>query len=46
MVEVAVSDYFEAPDTQEAQHLFGEILGTLKVSLNHLQASHWLTGVP
>ncbi|XP_068569164.1 F-box only protein 41-like [Cebidichthys violaceus] len=31
MVEVAVSDYFEEPDTQEAQHLFGEILNTLKV---------------
>ncbi|XP_029283562.1 F-box only protein 41-like [Cottoperca gobio] len=30
-VEVAVSDYFEEPDTQEAQHLFGEILNTLKV---------------
>ncbi|XP_041842103.1 F-box only protein 41-like [Melanotaenia boesemani] len=31
MVEVSVSDYFEEPDTQEAQHLFGEILSTLKV---------------
>ncbi|KAI3375796.1 hypothetical protein L3Q82_003740 [Scortum barcoo] len=30
VVEVAVSDYFEEPDTQEAQHLFGEILTTLK----------------
>lgn len=27
-----MSDYFEEPDTQEAQHLFGEILATLKVS--------------
>ncbi|KAG7215163.1 hypothetical protein INR49_006909 [Caranx melampygus] len=31
VVEVSVSDYFEEPDTQEAQHLFGEILCTLKV---------------
>uniref|UniRef100_A0A3B4T3L1 F-box protein 41 n=1 Tax=Seriola dumerili TaxID=41447 RepID=A0A3B4T3L1_SERDU len=31
MVEVSVSDYFEEADTQEAQHLFGEILSTLKV---------------
>ncbi|XP_035531043.1 F-box only protein 41-like [Morone saxatilis] len=30
-VEVAVSDYFEEPDTQEAQQLFGEIVTTLKV---------------
>ncbi|KAK2899477.1 F-box only protein 41-like [Channa argus] len=31
VVEVSAADYFEEPDTQEAQHLFGEILGTLKV---------------
>ncbi|XP_026178086.1 F-box only protein 41-like isoform X2 [Mastacembelus armatus] len=31
VVEVSVSDYFEEPDTQEAQHLFGEILSTLKI---------------
>nr|XP_046236036.1 F-box only protein 41-like isoform X1 [Scatophagus argus]XP_046236039.1 F-box only protein 41-like isoform X1 [Scatophagus argus]XP_046236040.1 F-box only protein 41-like isoform X1 [Scatophagus argus]XP_046236041.1 F-box only protein 41-like isoform X1 [Scatophagus argus]XP_046236042.1 F-box only protein 41-like isoform X1 [Scatophagus argus]XP_046236043.1 F-box only protein 41-like isoform X1 [Scatophagus argus] len=30
-VVVSVADYFEEPDTQEAQHLFGEILATLKV---------------
>ncbi|XP_049923385.1 F-box only protein 41-like [Epinephelus moara] len=30
-VQVSVSDYFEEPDTQEAQHLFGEILNTLRV---------------
>ncbi|XP_034063835.1 F-box only protein 41-like isoform X2 [Gymnodraco acuticeps] len=30
-VEVSVSDYFEEPDSQEAQHLFWEILNTLKV---------------
>uniref|UniRef100_A0A3B5BD81 F-box only protein 41-like n=1 Tax=Stegastes partitus TaxID=144197 RepID=A0A3B5BD81_9TELE len=30
-VEVSAADYFEEPDTQEAQHLFGEILSTLKV---------------
>lgn len=33
VVEVAASDYFEEPDTQEAQHLFGEILSTLNVSV-------------
>lgn len=27
-----MSDYFEEPDSQETQHLFGEILATLKVS--------------
>lgn len=32
VVDVSVSDYFEEPDTQEAKHLFGEILSTLKVS--------------
>ncbi|MEQ2255176.1 hypothetical protein ILYODFUR_011102 [Ilyodon furcidens] len=31
LVDISVSDYFEEPDTQEAQHLFGEILSTLKV---------------
>uniref|UniRef100_A0A096MDZ5 Uncharacterized protein n=1 Tax=Poecilia formosa TaxID=48698 RepID=A0A096MDZ5_POEFO len=31
VVAVSVSDYFEEPDTQEAKHLFGEILSTLKV---------------
>uniref|UniRef100_UPI0037E81B1E F-box only protein 41-like n=1 Tax=Semicossyphus pulcher TaxID=241346 RepID=UPI0037E81B1E len=31
VVEVSVSDYFEEPDTEEAQHLFGEILTTLEV---------------
>ncbi|XP_017165853.1 F-box only protein 41-like [Poecilia reticulata] len=31
VVDVSVSDYFEEPDTQEAKHLFGEILSTLKV---------------
>ncbi|XP_078100505.1 F-box only protein 41-like [Sander vitreus] len=31
MVEVSVADYFEEPDTQEAQHLFGEIINTLMV---------------
>uniref|UniRef100_A0A3P9DRP9 F-box protein 41 n=1 Tax=Maylandia zebra TaxID=106582 RepID=A0A3P9DRP9_9CICH len=31
IVEVSASDYFEEPDTEEAQHLFGEILSTLKV---------------
>ncbi|KAF1381030.1 hypothetical protein PFLUV_G00170190 [Perca fluviatilis] len=30
-VEVCVADYFEEPDTQEAQHLFGEIINTLMV---------------
>ena len=33
LVEVSASDYFEEPDTEEARHLFGEILSTLKVSL-------------
>uniref|UniRef100_A0A3Q3A7M5 F-box domain-containing protein n=1 Tax=Kryptolebias marmoratus TaxID=37003 RepID=A0A3Q3A7M5_KRYMA len=32
-VQVSASDYFEEPETPEAQHLFGEILSTLKVSL-------------
>lgn len=32
VVEVSVSDYFEEPDSEEAQHLFGEILSTLRVS--------------
>uniref|UniRef100_A0A8C6M540 F-box protein 41 n=1 Tax=Nothobranchius furzeri TaxID=105023 RepID=A0A8C6M540_NOTFU len=32
VVEVSASDYFEDPETQEARHLFGEILGTLKVT--------------
>uniref|UniRef100_UPI003AAF961A F-box only protein 41-like n=1 Tax=Centroberyx gerrardi TaxID=166262 RepID=UPI003AAF961A len=31
VVEVAVTDYFEEPDTQEAQTLFREILNTLQV---------------
>ncbi|XP_035986090.1 F-box only protein 41-like [Fundulus heteroclitus] len=31
VVDISVSDYFEEPDTQEAIHLFGEILSTLKV---------------
>ncbi|XP_023821885.1 F-box only protein 41 isoform X2 [Oryzias latipes] len=31
IVEVSAADYFEEPDTQEAKHLFGEILSTLKV---------------
>ena len=31
VVEVSAKDYFEEPDTQEAQHLFREILSTLKV---------------
>ncbi|KAM4714022.1 F-box only protein 41 isoform 2-T4 [Anableps anableps] len=31
VVDISVSDYFEEPDTQEAKHLFGEILSTLKV---------------
>ncbi|XP_063756758.1 F-box only protein 41-like isoform X2 [Eleginops maclovinus] len=31
VVEVSVSDYFEESDSQEAQHLFGEISNTLKV---------------
>ncbi|XP_047194757.1 F-box only protein 41 [Hippoglossus stenolepis] len=31
LVEVSASDYFEEPDTEEARHLFGEILSTLKV---------------
>ncbi|XP_035506468.2 F-box only protein 41-like [Scophthalmus maximus] len=30
-VVVSASDYFEEPETQEARHLFGEILCTLKV---------------
>ncbi|XP_041821698.1 F-box only protein 41-like [Chelmon rostratus] len=34
-VQVSVSDYFEEPDSQEAQHLFGEILTTLKVLQKH-----------
>ncbi|XP_076580932.1 F-box only protein 41-like isoform X2 [Chaetodon auriga] len=34
-VEISASDYFEDPDTQEAQHLFGEILTTLKVLQKH-----------
>lgn len=33
IVEVSASDYFEEPDTQEAQQLFGEILATLQVSV-------------
>ncbi|MEQ2201420.1 hypothetical protein XENOCAPTIV_012121, partial [Xenoophorus captivus] len=32
LVDISVSDYFEEPDTQEAKHLFGEILTTLKGS--------------
>lgn len=35
IVEVSASDYFEEPDTEEAQHLFGEILSTLKVSYKY-----------
>uniref|UniRef100_A0A3P8TTC3 F-box protein 41 n=1 Tax=Amphiprion percula TaxID=161767 RepID=A0A3P8TTC3_AMPPE len=31
VVEVSPSDYFEDPDSQEAQHLFGEIISTLQV---------------
>ncbi|KAM7366694.1 hypothetical protein PAMP_016109 [Pampus punctatissimus] len=31
IIDVSVADYFEEPDTQEAQHLFGEIINTLKV---------------
>lgn len=31
IVKVSPSDYFEEPNSQEAQHLFGEILSTLKV---------------
>uniref|UniRef100_A0A3Q0SWX3 F-box protein 41 n=1 Tax=Amphilophus citrinellus TaxID=61819 RepID=A0A3Q0SWX3_AMPCI len=31
VVEVSASDYFEEPNTEEAQHLFGEIISTLKV---------------
>lgn len=31
IVEVSASDYFEEPDSEEAQHLFREILSTLKV---------------
>ncbi|XP_076019065.1 F-box only protein 41-like [Genypterus blacodes] len=31
VVKVSATDYFEEPNTQEAQHLFGEILNTLKV---------------
>ncbi|XP_030018211.1 F-box only protein 41-like [Sphaeramia orbicularis] len=34
VVQVSAADYFEEPDTQEAQHLFGEILSTLKVLQN------------
>ncbi|KAM9426534.1 F-box only protein 41 [Pholidichthys leucotaenia] len=34
VVEVAVSDYFEDPSSPESQHLFGEILSTLKVLQN------------
>lgn len=34
VVEVSVSDYFEESETQEAQHLFGEILTTLTVSVS------------
>ncbi|KAM7376841.1 hypothetical protein PAMA_013553 [Pampus argenteus] len=29
-VDISVADYFEEPDTQEAQRLFGEIVNTLK----------------
>lgn len=35
VVEVSASDYFEEPNTEEAQHLFGEILSTLKVLQTH-----------
>ncbi|XP_047442039.1 F-box only protein 41-like [Mugil cephalus] len=31
VVQVSASDYFEKPDTEEAQRLFGEILNTLQV---------------
>ncbi|XP_029382744.1 F-box only protein 41-like [Echeneis naucrates] len=31
VVEISVADYFEEPDSPEAQRLFGEILATLKV---------------
>nr|XP_019950993.1 PREDICTED: F-box only protein 41-like [Paralichthys olivaceus] len=31
VVEVSALDYFDEPDTEEARHLFGEILSTLKV---------------
>uniref|UniRef100_H2LA90 Uncharacterized protein n=1 Tax=Oryzias latipes TaxID=8090 RepID=H2LA90_ORYLA len=34
IVEVSAADYFEEPDTQEAKHLFGEILNEL---INGLQ---------
>uniref|UniRef100_A0A1A8QS24 Uncharacterized protein n=1 Tax=Nothobranchius pienaari TaxID=704102 RepID=A0A1A8QS24_9TELE len=42
VVEVSASDYFEDPETQEARHLFGEILGTLKVLQNRPGLSHVL----
>ena len=34
VVDVAASDYFEEPDTQEAQRLFGDIVNTLNVSVS------------
>uniref|UniRef100_A0A672ZB62 Si:ch73-290k24.5 n=1 Tax=Sphaeramia orbicularis TaxID=375764 RepID=A0A672ZB62_9TELE len=37
VVQVSAADYFEEPDTQEAQHLFGEILSTLKVNERSLK---------
>lgn len=40
-----MSDYFEEPDTQEAQHLFGEILATLKVSELKILFSDWLADI-
>lgn len=41
IVKVSPSDYFEEPNSQEAQHLFGEILSTLKVCLMD-DAALWL----
>ncbi|XP_056156762.1 F-box only protein 41-like [Lampris incognitus] len=35
LVEVSVSDYFEDPDTEEAQTLFGDIFATLQVLQQH-----------
>lgn len=32
-VDISASDYFEEPDTQEAQRLFGDIVNTLNVSV-------------
>lgn len=41
IVKVSPSDYFEEPNSQEAQHLFEEILSTLKVCLRN-DCALWL----